>query len=66
MSIAQYTQPSASDITITLKRLVALLEEDDIDDYGILQPSQYAFKTVMKLVVEAYELMGDCLWHQQS
>ncbi|GAB4177826.1 MAG: hypothetical protein Fur006_09760 [Coleofasciculaceae cyanobacterium] len=59
MSVAQYTQPSASDITITLKRLVALLEEDDIDDYGILQPSQYAFKTVMKLVVEAYELMGD-------
>lgn len=52
-------KPSSNDITITLKRLVALLEEDETDEYGILQPSQYAFKSVMRLVIDAYEAMGD-------
>jgi hypothetical protein len=45
-------------ITITLKRLVALLELEDEDDYGILKPSDYAFKTVMNLVLDAHSLMG--------
>jgi hypothetical protein len=44
---------------VTLKRLVALLEEDETDEYGILQPSQNAFKLAMRLVVDAYEAMGD-------
>ncbi|NJL11215.1 MAG: hypothetical protein HC908_16525 [Calothrix sp. SM1_7_51] len=59
MTIAQSAKPSSSNITVTLKRLVALLEEDETDEYGILQPSQSAFKLAMRLVVDAYEAMGD-------
>ncbi len=59
MTVAQSAKPSSSDITVTLKRLVALLEEDETDDYGILQPSQFAFKLAMRLIVDAYEEMGD-------
>jgi hypothetical protein len=59
MTVAQSAKPSSSDITVTLKRLVALLEEDETDEYGILQPSQSAFKLAMRLVVDAYEAMGD-------
>jgi hypothetical protein len=47
MTIAQSTRPSSSPITVTLKRLVALLEEDETDEYGVLQPSQAAFKLAM-------------------
>jgi len=59
MTIAQSSRPSSSPITVTLKRLVALLEEDDADEYGVLQPSQAAFKLAMRFVVEAYDAMGD-------
>jgi hypothetical protein len=59
MSIAQAARPSSSPITATLKRLVALLEEDETDEYGVLQPSQTAFKLAMHFVVETYDLMGD-------
>ena len=59
MTIAQTTRPSSSPITVTLKRLVALLEEDETDEYGVLQPSQAAFKLAMQFVVEAYDVMGD-------
>ncbi len=58
MTVAQSAKPYSSDITVTLKRLVALLEEDETDEYGILQPSQSAFKLAMRLVVDAYEAMG--------
>ena len=47
------------EITVTLKRLVELLESEDEDDYGILKPSDYAFKTIMNLVLEAHFLMGN-------
>lgn len=59
MTVAQSTRPSSSPITVTLKRLVALLEEDETDEYGVLQPSQAAFKLAMQFVVEAYDAMGD-------
>jgi hypothetical protein len=59
MTIAQSARPSSSPITVTLKRLVALLEEDETDEYGVLQPSQTAFKLAMRLVLEAYDAMGD-------
>jgi hypothetical protein len=59
MTIAQTTRPSSSPITVTLKRLVALLEEDETDEYGVLQPSQAAFKLAMRFVLEAYDAMGD-------
>ncbi|MCC5637593.1 hypothetical protein LC593_17455 [Nostoc sp. CHAB 5844] len=58
MTVAQSAKSDRSDITVTLKRLVALLEEDETDEYGILQPSQYAFKLAMQLVIDAYETMG--------
>ncbi len=44
-------------LTISLKRLVELLESEDEDEYGLLKPSDYAFKTVMNLVLEANSLM---------
>jgi hypothetical protein len=59
MTVAQSAKPSSSDLAVTLKRLIALLEEDEADDYGILQPSQPAFKLAMQFVVEAYELLGE-------
>ena len=59
MTLAQSTKPSSSPITVTLKRLVALLEEEETDEYGVLQPSPAAFKLAMRLVVEAYDVMGD-------
>jgi hypothetical protein len=59
MTVAQTTRPSSSPITVTLKRLVALLEEDETDEYGVLQPSQAAFKLAMGFVLEAYDAMGD-------
>jgi hypothetical protein len=57
MTVAQSAKPFSSDITVTLKRLIALLEEDETDEYGILQPSQAAFKLAMQLIIEAYEAM---------
>ncbi|MCU0567198.1 MAG: hypothetical protein MUF49_11440 [Oculatellaceae cyanobacterium Prado106] len=59
MTVAQSAKPSSSDLTVTLKRLIALLEEDETDDYGILQPSQPAFKLAMRFIVEAYESLGE-------
>jgi hypothetical protein len=59
MTVAQSAKPSSSDLAVTLKRLIALLEEDEADDYGILQPSQLAFKLAMQFVVEAYESLGE-------
>jgi hypothetical protein len=59
MIVAQAAKSSSSPITATLKRLVALLEEDETDEYGVLQPSQTAFKLAMHFVVETYDLMGD-------
>jgi hypothetical protein len=59
MTVAQSAKPSSSDLAVTLKRLIALLEEDEIDDYGILQPSQSAFKLAMRFTIEAYESLGE-------
>jgi hypothetical protein len=59
MTVAQTARPSSSPISVTLKRLVALLEEDETDEYGVLQPSQAAFKLAMLFVLEAYDAMVD-------
>lgn len=59
MTVAQSTKPFSSDLAVTLKRLIALLEEDETDDYGILQPSQPAFKLAIRFIVEAYESLGE-------
>ena len=48
----------ASNFTTTLKRILELLDLEAEDDYGILKPTEYAFKTAMELVVEAHEIMG--------
>lgn len=44
---------------ITVERLIELLDLEEEDDYGILRPTEYAFRTAMKLVVEAYDSMGN-------
>ena len=44
---------------VTLQRLMELLEtEEEEDEYGILKPTDYAFQTVIKLLLEAGSLMG--------
>ncbi len=37
---------------ITVKRPLQLLHLEAEDEYGILRPTEYAFRTAMKLVVE--------------
>ena len=59
MTVAQSARPASSNITVTLKRLVALLDEDETDEYGILQPSQSAFKLALRSLLEAYDAMGN-------
>lgn len=44
---------------ITMQRLLELLDLEEEDDYGILRPTEYAFRTAVKLVVEAYDAIGD-------
>ena len=39
MTVAQSAKPSSGNIASALKRLIALLEEDETDEYGVLQPS---------------------------
>ncbi|MGK7901258.1 MAG: hypothetical protein AB4352_07570 [Hormoscilla sp.] len=48
---------SPSSFTTTLKSILELLDLEEEDDYGILKPNEYAFKTAMQLVVEAHEIM---------
>ena len=39
---------------IIVERRLQLFDLEEEDEYGILRPTEYAFKTAMKLVVEAY------------
>ncbi|WP_333463934.1 hypothetical protein [Microcoleus sp. herbarium7] len=48
-----------SNFRITVERLIELLDLEAEDEYGILRPTEYAFRTAMKLVVEAYDRMGN-------
>ncbi|MGB7710525.1 MAG: hypothetical protein WBL95_13505 [Microcoleus sp.] len=48
-----------SNFRITIERLIELLDLEEEDEYGILRPTEYAFRTAMKLVVEAYDSMGN-------
>ena len=48
-----------SNFRITVERLIELLDLEEEDEYGILRPTEYAFRTAMKLVVEAYDSMGN-------
>jgi hypothetical protein len=59
MVVAQPAKPISSPIATTLSRLVALLEADETDDYGVLRPTQSAFRSTMQLVIEAYDTLGD-------
>ncbi|MCW6049223.1 hypothetical protein K4039_03775 [Lyngbya sp. CCAP 1446/10] len=47
-----------SNFRVTVERLLELLDLED-DEYGILRPTEYAFKTAMKLIVEAYDVLGN-------
>lgn len=48
-----------SNFRITVERLIELLDLEEEDEYGILRPTEYAFRTAMKLVVDAYDIMGN-------
>jgi hypothetical protein len=37
---------------ITVQRPIQLLDLEEEDEYGILRPTEYAFRTAMKFVVE--------------
>lgn len=58
MTLTRSTKPFSNDLAVTLKRLIALLEEEETDDYGILQPSPSAFKLAMQFILEAHESIG--------
>jgi len=38
---------------VTLERLVSLLEEEELDDYGVLRPTLFAFITAFELIAGA-------------
>ncbi|MEG4320971.1 MULTISPECIES: hypothetical protein [unclassified Microcoleus] len=50
-----------SNFRITVEGLLELLDLEEEDEYGILRPTEYAFRTAIKLVVEAYDRMGNNL-----
>jgi hypothetical protein len=56
---AQTKEAGKINFTKTLKSLLELLELEEEDDYGVLRPTDYAFKMAINLLVEAYEMMGD-------
>lgn len=47
-----------AEVSITIARLQALLEEEEEDDYGVAKPSLYAYGTALALVSEASRLMA--------
>lgn len=56
--ICQSVQTDApeSSWALTMERLVALLDEDEDDEYGVLAPTPTAFQTALKLVRGAQAL----------
>ncbi len=42
---------------ITVQRPIQLLDLEEEDDQGILRPTEYAFRTAMKFVVEGQDSM---------
>ena len=46
-------------LPLSIRRLVALLEENGEDDYGQIGPSQLAFKNAFLLVSQAISLLGE-------
>ena len=57
--ITNSSNSGLSNFRITIERLIELLDLEEEDEYGILRPTEYAFRTAMKLVVEAYDSMGN-------
>jgi hypothetical protein len=52
-------RPSSDSFRITFKRLLALLKEDETDEYGVFNPNLDAFKTALDFVMEVDKVMGD-------
>lgn len=48
-----------SNFPVTVERLLELLYLEEEDEYGIFRPTEYAFKTAIKLIVEAYDVLGN-------
>ena len=59
VGMASAPQPSLSgEIPVSLSRLVDLLEENGEDDYGMIGPTQFAFKTAFRMIQRAEKLAG--------
>jgi hypothetical protein len=59
VGMASVPQASLScEIPVSLSRLVDLLEENGEDDYGMIGPTQFAFKTAFRMVQKAEKLAG--------
>jgi hypothetical protein len=48
-----------SNFRFVIESLLELLDLAQNDEYGILRPTEYAFRTAMKFVVATYDSMGD-------
>jgi hypothetical protein len=48
-----------SNFRVTVERLLELLDLAESDEYGILKPTVYAFKTAIKFTLEAYNIIGN-------
>ncbi|MCC3407487.1 MAG: hypothetical protein JGK17_18210 [Microcoleus sp. PH2017_10_PVI_O_A] len=57
--IAESSSKGLLNFRITVERLIELLDLEDEDEYGILKPTEYAFRTAMKWVVEAYDVLRE-------
>jgi hypothetical protein len=51
-------QIATSNSADTLSRLLDLLDENGEDDYGMVSPTQHAFKSAFKLIRDAQRQMG--------
>jgi len=45
-------------VSISLRRLLNLLQEKGEDDYGVIDPTQFAFKTAIEFVLNAESMLG--------
>lgn len=52
------TQYSIPSVPISLQRLLDLLREKGEDDYGMVDPTQFAFKTAIEFVLNAESMLG--------
>ena len=59
VGMASAPQPSLGrEIPVSLSRLVDLLDDNGEDDYGVIGPTQFAFKTAFRMIEKAEKIAG--------